>query len=183
MTTSSIIRCNPQGHLILHHITVDRIPLQNRFSQKILSPAIVLRSSTSTVSANSVTSVRITLPSNTSISSLLDVLVVEAASGGKVDGHIPQWVRAGVLGSAERDCVGGVPVSEGGDAADDVNVLAVCGGLLLVEGYSDGGWGCAGPSGGGGSGRCTRVAPVGVGCGSARTRGRTTGARRREFGL
>lgn len=183
MTVSSIIRCNPQGHLILHHIIVGRIPLQNRFSQKILSPAIVLRSSTSTVSIDSITSVRITLPSNASISGLLDVLVVEAASGGKVDGHIPQWVRAGVLGSAERDCVGGVPVSEGGDAADDVNVLAVCGGLLLVEGYSDGGWRCAGSSGGGGSGRCTRVAPVGVGCGSARTRGRTTGARRREFGL
>jgi hypothetical protein len=51
-----------------------------------LSPTIILRSGTSTVSVNSITAVRITLPNHTSILSLLDILVVETASSSKVDG-------------------------------------------------------------------------------------------------
>jgi hypothetical protein len=150
-----------------------------------LSPTIILGSSTSTVSIHSVAAVRITLPNHTSIRSLLEILVAEAASSSKVDGNSPLGVRAGVARSRQCDSIGCVPVSERGDAANDVDGFAVGGGLLLIEGYGDGGGGCAGAAGCGcgGSGGRAWVAPVGVcGCG-ARTCGRAAGARVGQLGL
>lgn len=154
-------------------------------SKGFLSPAIILSSSTSTVSINSVAAIRITLPNHTSIRSLLEILVAEAASSSKVDGNSPLGVRAGVSRSRQCDSIGCVPVSERRNTAHDVDGFAVGGGLLLVEGYGNGGGGCAGAAGGcgGGGGWRAGVAPVGVcGCGAG-TCGRAAGAGAGQLGL
>jgi hypothetical protein len=150
-----------------------------------LSPTVILGSSTSTVAVNSITAVRITLPNHTSILSLLEILVTKTASSGKVDGDTPLRVGAGVSRSRQSDCVCRIPVSERGNAAGDVDGFAISGGLLLVEGYGDGGGGCAGAAGcgTGGSGGRAGVVPVGVcGCGAG-TGGRAAGAGVGQFGL
>lgn len=151
-------------------------------SSSLLSPAIILRSSTSTVAIDSVAAVRVTLINDTSVLSLLDVLVLEAGTRSKVDSDSPLGVGASVSRSRQGNCVGGVPAAQSGDTANDEDGFAVCGGLLLVEGYGDGGRGCARAAGGGLGGRAG-VAPVGVcGCG-ARSGGGAAGAGAGQLGL
>ena len=154
-------------------------------SSSLLSPAIILRSSTSTVAIDSVAAVRVTLINDTSVLSLLDVLVLEAGTRSKVDSDSPLGVGASVSRSRQGNCVGGVPAAQSGDTANDEDGFAVCGGLLLVEGYGDGGGGCAGAAscGCGGGGWRAGVAPVGVcGCG-ARSGGGAAGAGAGQLGL
>jgi hypothetical protein len=135
--------------------------------RSLLSPTIILRSTTTTGSTNSITTVRVTLPNNTSILSLLDILVVETSSTSKADGNSPLGVRCSISRSGQCNCIGSVPVTECGNTANDVDVFAVGGGFLFVKSYGEGAGaaGCGGGCGGGGGG--AGVVPVGVcGCGA-----------------
>ena len=82
---------------------------------------------------NSVSVVGVSLPSDSAVLSNIDKLVLESLTGVEADRALPHGVLSSVVIGIQRNSVVGVPVTEGLDATDNLDGLAVLGLNLLVE--------------------------------------------------
>lgn len=84
-------------------------------------------------SRNGVGPVGIALPGHSAVAVHPDELVGEGGARSQVEGGGPDGVGVGVTGSREGHSVGRVPTAERGDGANNLDVLAIGSGGLLVE--------------------------------------------------
>lgn len=101
-------------------------------------PLVALDSGGSTCLGNSVAAVGVRLPDNAPVGVDVDIFVLDRRASGQVNGRRPERVGGSVARRTQGNGVGGIPVTERCDVADDLDGLAIGSGSQLVEGYGNG---------------------------------------------
>lgn len=101
-------------------------------------PGITFRHSRrGTCSRNSVGTVRVTLPLNSSIAFDSDVLVLENGSSRDTLSNEPEMITIGIISGTKSDGIISVPIAKRSDGASNLDILSVSSGRNQIKGHSD----------------------------------------------
>ena len=107
-------------------------------------PSITHRRRSRTRSRDSISMIRIRLPSHSPRRRNVDVLILYHRARRQVQRHEPEGIGACVFRGRECDCAAGIPVTQRSDRARDLYCFAVGRGDSFVESDGDGGGGRTG---------------------------------------